>query len=97
MLIIIGSRHIKGGNGYIPIGIVSPMIEITDVQAQILEVFINHQNSFDRSSNNVGPKKRGLSSVGISKKGINKRTFLNNCAFLVNHYLIKIIHEEEHP
>jgi hypothetical protein len=73
------------------------MIEITDVQAKILEVFINHQNSFDRSSNNVGPKKRGLSSVGISKKGINKRTFRNNCSFLLDHYLIKIIHEEEHP
>ena len=71
------------------------MIEITNIQAQILETFIDHHNSTDKAG--IGAKARGLSSVGISKKGINKRTFRNNCAFLVNHYLIKIIHEEEHP
>lgn len=66
------------------------MISISNIQAEILEKFTDYDL---KTQGEVG---KGLSNAALGKRGINRRTFELNENFLLNHYLIKLVHIEKH-
>lgn len=65
------------------------MIEITESQASILEKFLEYEELSKDSEN-------GLTGGSLGKRGINRKTFTDNLAFLEEHYLIYKNFEEQH-
>lgn len=66
------------------------MIELTEIQAQIIEKLIENKENVPHQNF------LGLSSRGLEKLGVNRRTFEINREFMLHYQLIKKVHEEEH-
>ena len=65
------------------------MIEISEKQARIIHtLLINKERTWGRYY--------GLSSAGLKRMGLNRRTFDNNRDYLLSHHLIRLTSKESH-
>lgn len=66
------------------------MFDCTDAQGKIIEEFIEYDYE------KLGKVGHGLSSGAIEKRGINRRTFVNNIDELVSNNFLYLIRSEKH-